>query len=219
MFHDTWATFITCYQRCYKDILNRNCKCWQGGTLWWRHNWPDGVSDHQRLVCLFNRLFRRRWKKTSKLRVTGLCAGNSPGTGKFPALMASNADNISIWWRYHEFILTITMAWLLFQYGWRQYPCVYIDAKQMANIIPTQGNYCVKLCITIIVAINELVASFSQPIRTNEDGFTLYWYHNNENEYFSGNCSGMIVLFFINHGLTGTRERNSCDYGDYNPAT
>ena len=31
-------------------------------------------------------------KKTSKLRVTGLCAGNSPGTGEFPAQMASDAE-------------------------------------------------------------------------------------------------------------------------------
>ena len=37
-----------------------------------------------------------------KLRVTGLCAGNSPGTGEFPAHMASNAENVSIWWRHHE---------------------------------------------------------------------------------------------------------------------
>ena len=37
----------------------------------------------------------------SKLRVTGLCAGNSPVTGEFPAQMASNAENISIWWRHH----------------------------------------------------------------------------------------------------------------------
>ena len=36
---------------------------------------------------------------SSKLRVTGLCAGNSPVTGEFPALMASNAENVSIWWR------------------------------------------------------------------------------------------------------------------------
>ena len=40
-------------------------------------------------------------KKTSKLRVTGLCAGNSPGTGEFPAQMASDAENVSIWWRHH----------------------------------------------------------------------------------------------------------------------
>ena len=50
----------------------------------------------------FNRLFRRRSKKTSNLRVTGLCVGNSPGTGEFPAQMASNAENVSIWWRHHD---------------------------------------------------------------------------------------------------------------------
>ena len=33
-----------------------------------------------------------------KLRVTDLCAGNSPVTGEFPAQMASNAENVSIWW-------------------------------------------------------------------------------------------------------------------------
>ena len=42
-----------------------------------------------------------RSKKTPKLLVTGLCAGNSPGTGEFPAQMASNAENDSIWWRHH----------------------------------------------------------------------------------------------------------------------
>ena len=44
----------------------------------WRRNDHGGVSNHQPRGCLLNRLFRRRWKKTSKLRVTGLCAGNSP---------------------------------------------------------------------------------------------------------------------------------------------
>ena len=71
-------------------------------TLQWRHNGRDSVSNHQPHDCLLKRLFRRRSKKTSKLRVTGLCAGNSPGTGEFPAQMASNAENISIWWRHHE---------------------------------------------------------------------------------------------------------------------
>ena len=70
-------------------------------SLQWRHNWPDSVSNHQPQDCLLNRLFRRRSKKASKLRVTGLCVGNSPGTGEFPAQMASNAENISIWWRHH----------------------------------------------------------------------------------------------------------------------
>ena len=70
-------------------------------SLRWRHNRRDSVSNHQPHDCLLNRLFRRRSKKTSKLRVTGLCAGNSPGTGEFPAQMASNAENVSIWWRHH----------------------------------------------------------------------------------------------------------------------
>ena len=71
-------------------------------SLQWRHNDHDRVSNHQPHGCLLNRLFRRWSKKTSKLRVTGLCAGNSPGTGEFPAQMASYAENVSIWWRHHD---------------------------------------------------------------------------------------------------------------------
>ena len=66
-----------------------------------RHNGCESVLNRQPHDCLLNRLFRRRSKKTSKLRVTGLCAGNSPGTGEFPAQMASNGANVSIWWRHH----------------------------------------------------------------------------------------------------------------------
>ena len=69
--------------------------------LQWRHNGRDGVSNHQPQHCLLNCLFRRKSKATSKLRVTGLCARNSPLTGEFPAQMASNAENVSIWWRHH----------------------------------------------------------------------------------------------------------------------
>ena len=69
-------------------------------SLHWRHNDHDGVSNHQPHDCLLNRLFRRRSKKTSKLRVTGLCVGNS----QFPAQRASYAENVSIWWRHHDFL-------------------------------------------------------------------------------------------------------------------
>ena len=73
-------------------------------TLQWRHNELHGVSNDQPHNFLLNRLFRRRSKKTSKLRVTRLCVGNSPATGEFPTQMASNAENVSesIWWRHHE---------------------------------------------------------------------------------------------------------------------
>ena len=71
-------------------------------TLQWRHNGPDYVSNHRRCDCLLNRLVRRRAKKTSKLCVTGLCAGNSLITGEFPAQRASNVENVSIWWSRHD---------------------------------------------------------------------------------------------------------------------
>ena len=54
-------------------------------SLLWRHNEHDSVSNHQpRGGSLLNRLFRRLSKKTSKLRVTGLCVGNSPGPVNSP---------------------------------------------------------------------------------------------------------------------------------------
>ena len=58
-------------------------------TLQWRHDGRDSVSNHQPHDCLLSRSFKRRSKKTSKIRVTGICAVNSPGTGEFPAQMAS----------------------------------------------------------------------------------------------------------------------------------
>ena len=61
----------------------------------------SSYSNHQPHHCLLNRLFRRRSKKTSKLRVTGLCAGKSPETGESPAQTASNAENVS----FHDVIM------------------------------------------------------------------------------------------------------------------
>ena len=78
----------------------------QSITLQWRHNERDGVSNCQRLDCLFSDLFTLRSKKTPKHRVTGLCEGNSPVTGEFPAQMASNAENVPIRWRHHKKCLT-----------------------------------------------------------------------------------------------------------------
>ena len=69
--------------------------------LQWRHNCCDGVSNHKRLDCLVDLLFRPRSKKTSKLHATGLCEGSSPMTSEFPAQRAINAENVSIWWRHH----------------------------------------------------------------------------------------------------------------------
>ena len=94
--------------RCHTDSLQRlECRMNKAAvmivlcSLQWRHDGHDGVSNHQPHECLLNRLFRHRSKKTSKLRVIGLCEGNSPVTGEFPAQRASNVENVSIWWRHH----------------------------------------------------------------------------------------------------------------------
>ena len=73
-------------------------------SLHWRHNGRDYISNHQPHDCLLNRSFGRILKKTSKLRGTSLCAGNSPGAGEFPAQMASKSENVSIWWRHHVWL-------------------------------------------------------------------------------------------------------------------
>ena len=107
-----WSTYYfkryECMSMEYKSTkyllpnLRSNCYLKPKPKLQWRHKGRDSVSNHQSHDCLLNRLFRRRSKKTSKPRVTGLCAGKSPVTGEFPAQMASNAENVSIWWRHHE---------------------------------------------------------------------------------------------------------------------
>ena len=71
-------------------------------TLQRRHNEHHGASKHRHLDCLLKCWYRPRSKKILKLRVTGLCAGNSPVTGEFPAHRTSNAENVSIWWSHHE---------------------------------------------------------------------------------------------------------------------
>ena len=61
------------------------------------------ASQITSLTVVYLTVYSKRWsKKTSKLRVTGLCEGNSPVSGEFPAQMASNAENVSIWWRHHD---------------------------------------------------------------------------------------------------------------------
>ena len=117
-----------------------------GASLQWRHNGRSGASKHQPHDCLLNRLLRRRSKKTSKFRVTGLCAGNSPVTGEFPAQTASNAENVSIWWRHHVIFLflgvcTFKMTVILLQ----------------ITLLPNWKHWCMHvLCVIPITAVFTL---------------------------------------------------------------
>ena len=88
-----------------------DCDRWRGNVILMKKKWTGHYSDViigaiasqiTSLTTVYSTVYsRRRSKKTSKLRGTGLCAGNSPVTGEFPAQRASNAENVSIWWRHH----------------------------------------------------------------------------------------------------------------------
>ena len=73
-------------------------------------------QNNQSHDCLLNRLLRRRSKKTSKLRVAGLCAGNSPVTAEFPAQRTSNAENVSISWCHHAHYRLLTETFQVNRY-------------------------------------------------------------------------------------------------------
>ena len=115
--------------------------------LKWRHNGCESVSNHQPCDSLLNRLFKHRLKKTSKLRVTGLCAENSPGTGEFPAQMASNAENVSIWWRHH------VLQEMMFQASVHMEPAKALQGKMMfiamIDMITVVIRIVVKIAITV----------------------------------------------------------------------
>ena len=56
------------------------------------------ASQITSLTIVYSIVYSDADQKTSKLRVTGLFAGNSPVIN---AQMAINAENVSIWWRHH----------------------------------------------------------------------------------------------------------------------
>ena len=96
--------FDAAYIRCLTGTGYWQVRVTSFASLQCCHDGRDAVSNHQPDNCLLKRLFRHISKKTSKLRVTGLCEGNSPLTGEFPAQMASNAEFFSIWWRHNDVI-------------------------------------------------------------------------------------------------------------------
>ena len=67
------------------------------------------MSNHRHLDCLLNRLFKGWSKKTSKLRVNGLCEGNSLVTSEFPTQRVSNVEIVSIWLCHH--VLAPSECW------------------------------------------------------------------------------------------------------------
>ena len=110
-------------------------------TLQSRHNGLDGVSNHQSYHCLLSRLFGRRSKKTSMLRVPGLCAGKSPWTGEFPAKRASNAENLMF--PFDDVIMRFDVSFVArpnrkcviwYQYRWKSFLDFRLAKSYVENI-------------------------------------------------------------------------------------
>ena len=104
--HKIYKTIRDSYVKAHKNY-NAWHPCQKGNfqvpninAIQWRHNGHDSVSNHK--PHEFTQPFiQTQIKESIKLCVTGLCAGNSPVIGEFPAQMASNTENVSIWWRHH----------------------------------------------------------------------------------------------------------------------
>ena len=73
-----------CHVPVKKKALKKPSLPYMNNSLQWRHNGCVCISNHQPHDCLLKRLMSRRSQITSKLRVTGLCEGNSPVAGVFP---------------------------------------------------------------------------------------------------------------------------------------
>ena len=104
-FHITYVTKLCIL----KNTLLNKTSMLPKLSLGCRHNGRDAVSNHQSHDCLLNRLFGRRSNKALKLRVTCLCAGNSPVTGEFPAQRTSNAENVEVF--YPDVIKRVDIVW------------------------------------------------------------------------------------------------------------
>ena len=81
--------------------------------LQWCHNELDGVSIRRLIDCLVGRLFRRRSKKPSKLRVNWLWEGNSHVTGPVTQEMISFNDVIKVKGNW----ASKTTPWVFYQWN------------------------------------------------------------------------------------------------------
>ena len=107
-------------------------------------------------------------RKHQSSALLAICAGNAPGTGEFPAQMASNAENASIWWRHHVFrngvaiiililillpltSITLSKQWCIFKIFITQLIIWHMMYTQMLNLgreitnisyVPSVTNTC-----------------------------------------------------------------------------
>ena len=108
-----WSYHLShCRIQCFPIISKRKCRHIDEESIHYRDviisvmaSQINSVSTFCSTVCS-----GADQRKISKLRVTGLCEvippeplceGNPPVAGGFPSQRASNAENVSFWWRHH----------------------------------------------------------------------------------------------------------------------
>ena len=92
-----------------------------GDTSQWRHNGQKASQiTIPSIVC--STVCSGADKRKHQSSLTDLCEGNLPVTGEFPSQWASNAENVSIWWRHHYFLIAISNMTYCFVHG---HPCGY----------------------------------------------------------------------------------------------
>ena len=126
-----WPKFYSVKKHNYCALSVTYCAVtnYPAHTLHWRHHEHDGVSP------LATRQFTQpfiqaQMKENIKVRITGLCEGNSPVTGD------SNAENVSIWWRHHDFpycLLACSVFRLLLPYT-KGVPCVALSTTELSFV-------------------------------------------------------------------------------------
>ena len=90
-------------------------------------------------------------KKTSKLHVTGLYEGNPQVTGGFPSQRTSYAENVSIWWCYHEYLsvlCTANMNHLL-------HGCTHLERKHNNNMSTIQWSWGITIDWHILMGASQ----------------------------------------------------------------
>ena len=165
-----WHHVCTCLRVCFNIKTYIHIKHYSDiimGTI-------NGVSNHQPHDCLLNRLFRHRSKKTSKLRVTGLCEENSPVTSEFPTHRASYAENVWIWWHHHAPGGAIEYGWgrVKTKKHWHRdynkdmtkYVHIWVMSNELGISLQQSFGLCVK-CFYRLKTKKPLIAMFMGPTR------------------------------------------------------
>ena len=71
------------------------------------------ASQITSLTIVYSTVFSDADQRKHQSSASLAFAGNSPVTGEFPAQMASNAENVSIWWRHRVMFVTVCIGQLI----------------------------------------------------------------------------------------------------------